>query len=235
MCRRQRPCLSPSFIGSADLIYDNIGGIRTFPVRIPLSFFKSIKIMKVYTEILGNVNKSEEWHERLHGVEVDYVPLDQWTAQKSRFLGKGVSGAEYPVALKRNAQVADGDIIDYDPEGKKAVVLRIDLNPVLVIDLANVVDRAPEEVARISLELGHAIGNQHWPAVVKGTKVYVPLTVDRKVMLSVMETHNIDGITYDFQKGLEVIPYLAPHEIRRLFGGAGHENHHIHDHGHIVH
>lgn len=193
--------------------------------------------MKIYTEILGNVNTSPEWHKRLHEADIDYVMLDQWTAQKSRFLGKGLSGNEYPVALKRNSQIVDGDIIDYDPESGKAVVLRIDLSPVLVIDMSEVVVRQPEEIVRISVELGHAIGNQHWPAVIKGTKVYVPLTVDRKVMLSVMETHNIDGIKYDFQKGLEVIPYLAPHEIRRLFGGAGHDNHHLHqhDHGHIVH
>ena len=79
------------------------------------------------------------------------------------------------------------------------------------------------------VELGHALGNQHWPAVVKGTKVYVPLTVDKKVMLSVMETHNIEGITYEFQPGTDIIPYLAPHEIRRLFGGASHESHsHVH-------
>jgi len=64
------------------------------------------------------------------------------------------------------------------------------------------------------------LGNQHWPAVVKGTTVFVPLTVDRKVMASVMKTHAFSGISYDFAPGLEIIPYLAPHESRRLFGGA---------------
>ena len=54
----------------------------------------------------------------------------------------------------------------------------------------------------------------------KGTTVYVPLTVDRKVMASVMKTHAFAGITYEFAPGSEVIPYLAPHEARRLFGGA---------------
>lgn len=51
-------------------------------------------------------------------------------------------------------------------------------------------------------------------------------------MLSVMETHNLEGITYEFQKGLEIIPYLAPHEIRRLFGGAGHDSHGLGEHHH---
>lgn len=192
--------------------------------------------MKIYSEILGNTMRNPQWEDKLNGFDIDYVVLDQWTAQKSRFLGKGISGTEYPVALKRHTQVADGDIIEYDPEGRKAVVLRIELNPVLVVDLAGIEGMKHEDIIRISLELGHAIGNQHWPAIVKGTKVYVPLTVDKKVMLSVLETHHIEGITFEFEKGTEVIPYLAPQEIRRLFGGAGHESHsHEHIHATIVH
>lgn len=194
--------------------------------------------MKVYTEVLGNMNTNPEWKEKLANVEIDYIPLDQWTAQKSRFLGKGVSGVEYPVALKRHTQIVDGDVIDFDPEAKKAVVLKIELNPVLVIDLDALARKDHETIIRRSVELGHAIGNQHWPAVVKGTKVYVPLTVDKKVMMSVMETHHLEGITFEFQTGLDIIPYLAPHEIRRLFGGASHESHahgehHHHGHTHI--
>ena len=198
--------------------------------------------MTVYSEILGNMMREPEWAEKLKDFEIDYIPLDQWTAQKSRFLAKGASGKEYPVALKRHTQVADGDIIEIDTEGKKAAVLRIELNPVMVVELDGISGAKPEDIIRIALELGHAIGNQHWPAVVKGTKVYVPLTVDKKVMMSVMETHHIEGIKFRFEKGFDIIPYLLPHEIRRLFGGAGHESHshehvHFHDHaeGHIVH
>lgn len=192
--------------------------------------------MKVYNNVLGNINTSEEWRKKFEEVEVDEIYLDQWTAQKSRFLAKGVSGREYPVALTRGSHIVDGDIIEFDENAKTGVIVRLELNPVLVVDLAGIADKDHDTIIRIALELGHAIGNQHWPAVVKGTKVYVPLTVDKKVMLSVLETHHIPGITFEFEKGLDVIPYLAPHETRRLFGGAAHESHsHEHDHGHIVH
>lgn len=184
--------------------------------------------IKVFTEILGNVH-DPEWEKKLEGLHVETIFLDQWTAQKSRFLVKSDHGHEYPIALKRGVRVTDGDILLYDPEKGNAVVLRLDLSNVLVIDLTALMELNSEEIIRISVELGHAIGNQHWPAVVKGTKVYVPLTVDKKVMLSVMETHNIDHITYKFEPGNEIIPYLAPHELRRLFGGASHESHsHVH-------
>lgn len=193
--------------------------------------------MEVFTEIIGNIH-NPEWHALMHQAnDVESIFLDQWTAQKSRFLAKSDEGKEYPVALKRQSQIVDGDILEYNPDTKHMLVLRLNLNPVLVIDLGKIKDKSPEDIIRISVELGHAIGNQHWPAVVKGTKVYVPLTVDRKVMLSVMETHHLEDIDYEFQEGQEVIPFMAPHEIRRLFGGASHDNHHIHehDHGHIVH
>lgn len=185
--------------------------------------------MEICTEIIGNLH-DPQWKDRISEASIDYIPLDQWTAQKSRFLAKGESGVEYPVALKRQTQILDGDIVYFDPENKKAAAFKLDLNAVLVIDLSALKTLQPEEIIRHSVELGHAIGNQHWPAVIKGCKVYVPLTVDKKVMLSVMETHHLEGIAYEFQEGREVIPYMAPHEIRRLFGGASHESHSHHHH-----
>ena len=62
--------------------------------------------------------------------------------------------------------------------------------------------------------------------VVKGTRVYVPLTIARAVMASVMKTHAFDGITYTFVPGAEVVSRLAPNEARRLFGAASGHHHH---------
>ncbi len=202
-------------------------------VGLNFTYIKFI-YMKVFTEIIGNQYLSPEWKEKIKDFEIEYIDLDQWTAQKSRFLVKSNNGNEYAVALKRHTQVINGDILAYDNDEKTALVIRLDLSPVLVIDLSALAKKNPETIIHISVELGHAIGNQHWPAVVKNTKVYVPLTVDKKVMMSVMDTHHIEGITYEFQPGLEIIPYLAPHEIRRLFGGSGMESHsHIHSDDHI--
>ncbi|MDD3108009.1 MAG: urease accessory protein UreE [Alistipes sp.] len=173
--------------------------------------------MKIYTEIIGNMGQAS-WHDRLKEAQIEYVDLDQWTAQKSRFVATSDATHSYAVALKRHAQLLDGDILEYDPEGRRAVVIRIQLNEVMCINLEVLPHQQPEEMIRRAVELGHAIGNQHWPAVVKGTRIYVPLTVDRKVMMSVMNTHHF-----------EVIPYLAPHEIRRLFGGTGPQSH-THEH-----
>lgn len=172
------------------------------------------------------------WADELKSVEIVYVDLDQWTAQKSRFIARTADGKEYAVALKRHTQVDNGDILEYIPAENKALVIRVDLKPVMIIDLQEIVKLEPLEILRRCVELGHAIGNQHWPAIVKGDKVYVPLTVDKKVMSSVMDTHHFADMPYEFQAGKEVIPFLAPHEIRQLFGGSSQEltHHHYHEH-----
>jgi urease accessory protein len=169
--------------------------------------------------VLGNA-ADPQWAERLAGAAIDPLELDHWEAQKNRFRKKTAGGVELAVSLDRGAFMHDGDVLVWDAAAACAVVARISLRDVLVIHLDGLGQAAPEIALRTCVELGHALGNQHWPALVKGSRVYVPLTVDRKVMSSVMNTHRFEGIRYEFVAGSEIVPYLAPHESRRLFGGA---------------
>jgi urease accessory protein len=170
--------------------------------------------------ILGN-SAEAEWSRRLAGGTVDPLALDHWEAQKNRFRKATAGGREIAVSLDRGTFLRDGDVLLWDEAERRAVVVRITLRDVMVIHLDGELAAQPPEVAmRTCLELGHALGNQHWPALVKDRRVFVPLTVDRKVMASVMNTHRFEHIRYEFVPGGEVVPYLAPHESRRLFGGA---------------
>jgi urease accessory protein len=169
--------------------------------------------------VLGNT-ADPQWAQRLAGAVLDPLALDHWEAQKNRFRKKSAGGLELAVSLDRGSFMRDGDVLLWDEAARRAVVARISLRDVMVIHLDGTAQGAPEIALRTCVELGHALGNQHWPALVKGSRVYVPLTVDRKVMSSVMNTHRFEGIRYEFVPGGEVVPYLAPHESRRLFGGA---------------
>ena len=175
--------------------------------------------MFIIEAIQGNIQDAD-WQSRLAGVQIDYLTMDQWEAQKNRFRKVSDGGVELAVSLDRGKSLRDGDILLWDETKRSAVVAHIHLKDVLVIEMQELLAQAPDVLLRTAVELGHAIGNQHWPAVVKGTQVFVPLAVDKKVMSSVMKTHAFEGITYSFMPGSEVIPYLAPHESRRLFGGA---------------
>jgi urease accessory protein len=169
--------------------------------------------------ILGRATEGS-WPAELTGAHHDVLLLDQAEAQKSRLRKRTAGGVEVAISLDRGTQLRDGDILFWDQVSHTAIVARVDLKDVLVIDLSALLDGPRDVSLARCVELGHALGNQHWAAVVKGTKVYVPLTVARAVMASVMKTHSLEGVTYAFAPGAEVIPYLAPHEARRLFGAA---------------
>jgi urease accessory protein len=173
----------------------------------------------IIENVLGNIAESE-WAERLSAADVDLLEIDHWEAQKSRFRKKTAKGAEVAISVDRGAYIHDGDVLLWDAHARLALVARIELREVMIVHLNDLAYATPEVAMRTCVELGHAMGNQHWPALVKGDLVYVPLTVDRKVMASVMNTHRFEGIRYEFVSGRAVVPYLAPHESRRLFGGA---------------
>jgi len=180
-------------------------------------------------KILGSA-RDPEWTSRLAAGTVDRLALDHWEAQKNRFRKKTASGVDIAVSLDRGTFLRDGDVLVWDEAAARAVVATITLRDVMIIHLDGLALQPSGIATRTCLELGHALGNQHWPALVKGSRVYVPLTVDRKVMASVMNTHRFEGIRYEFAPGEDILPYLAPHESRRLFGGAeGPVHSHAHD------
>jgi urease accessory protein len=199
--------------------------------------------MLIIETIIGNIHETA-WKARLEQATLDWLVLDQWEAQKSRLRKSSQNGLDLAISLPRGILLRDGDILKWDEAQGTATVARVNLKDVMVVELSALQTQNSEVLVRTCVELGHALGNQHWPAVVKGNRVFIPLTVDKKVMASVMKTHAFHGITYEFIPGSEVIPYLAPHESRRLFGGAegpihshveehDHPHDHTHPHGHV--
>lgn len=175
--------------------------------------------MILIKSVLGNID-DHEWAERLSAADPDLLEIDQWEAQKSRFRKTTAKGVEIAVSIDRGTHIRDGDVLFWNAQARSALVARIELRDVMIVHLDELMNLPLKVAMRTCVELGHAMGNQHWPALVKNIAVYVPLTVDRKVMASVMNTHRFEGIRYEFVPGREVVPYLAPHESRRLFGGA---------------
>lgn len=168
--------------------------------------------------VLGS-SADDVWAGRLRSARVDELRLDRAEAQKSRLRKSTSHGTDVAVSLDRETRLRDGDVLYWDDRGRRAIVARVDLEDVMVIDLSALLERPRPETAPLCFRLGHALGNQHWAAVVKGDRVYVPVAVARTVMASVMRTHAL-GVTWSFVPGADVVGELTPNEARRLFGAA---------------
>jgi urease accessory protein len=174
--------------------------------------------------VLGNT-ADDDWESRLRGAFIDVLTLDAAEAQRSRLRKRTSGGADVAIALERGAQLRDGDVLGWDHASQTAVVVRVDLPDVMIVDLSTLLGGPPTMLLARSVEIGHALGNQHWPALVKGAHVYVPATVAPNVMATVLNTHDIDGVSCSFAPGEQVRPLLAPHEARLLFADLGGHSH----------
>jgi urease accessory protein len=176
--------------------------------------------------VLGNTADGG-WPARLRGARIDILALTAAEAQRTRLRKRAASGTDVAIALERGVQLRDGDVLGWDEASQTAVVVRVDLPDVMVVDLGALVAESVQTLLSRCVEVGHALGSQHWPALVKASQVYVPLTVPQEAMEAVMETHRIEGVSWWFARGAEVMPYLAPHEARLLFASATAEHSHI--------
>lgn len=179
---------------------------------------------------LGNLN-DHIWSPKAQDLQHDVLILEQWEAPKSRLRKASEGGLELAISLPRDQHLHNNDVLYFDEDTGVIVVARIALRDVLVIELEEIEKLSPQEILRTCFELGHGLGNQHWPAVIKGTTVYVPLSVDQKVMASVMRTHAFENVKTRFAPGEEIVDLLDAKEVRLLFAGADatpHHHHHTH-------
>ena len=184
--------------------------------------------MILIEHILGNAKKDPSWKQKLEGANVDLLVLDQREAQKSRCRRTSLGGRDLGISLERNVVLGDGDILLWDEPTNTAVVVQLNLRDVMVIDLKELKQQPLDVLIKTSFELGHALGNQHWKAVTKHNEVYIPLTVETKMMDSVMRTHGFQHLPYAFIGGAEILPLLTTSEARLLFGGAEETDTHVH-------
>ena len=123
--------------------------------------------------VLGNIG-DREWTERLSAASTDLLEIDQWEAQKSRFRKTTAKGVEIAVSIDRGTHIRDGDVLLWDAQARSALVARIELRDVMIVHLDELMSLAPEVAMRTCVELGHAMGNQHWPALVKDNRRLCP-------------------------------------------------------------
>lgn len=190
--------------------------------------------MILVEKILGNI-RDAQW--RSHGQRdvVDHLVLEQWEAPKNRLRKSSEGGVELAISLPRSEHLHDGDVLYHDPATGRIVVAQIAMKEVMVIEMQDLDGLSAAEILQISFDLGHGLGNQHWPAIIKGTTIYVPLSVDRKVMSSVMRTHAFKQAAMRFEPGEAVAARLSAREVRLLFAGADATPHHHHDAHHHDH
>ncbi len=171
--------------------------------------------MIVVEKILGNIGEDArlgDLHRRWQAVgHVETVELTPVDAQKGRLRTVTENGTPLGMSLGRGTILRNGDVLYLNESEGRMIVARLKPEEILIITVKPAASSA--ELLRVAVQLGHVLGNQHWPVKIEGTSVYVPVSVDKKVMETVLNTYNLQGIEYRFeQRSVGVISRVVPHE-----------------------
>jgi len=171
--------------------------------------------MIVVEKILGNIGEDArlgDLHRRWQAVgRVETVELTPVEAQKGRLRTVTEKGTPLGMSLGRGTILRNGDVLYLNESEGRMIVARLKPEEILIITVKPAVSSA--ELLRVAVQLGHVLGNQHWPVKIEGTSVYVPVSVDKKVMETVLNTYNLQGIEYRFEaRSVGVISRVVPHE-----------------------
>lgn len=139
-------------------------------------------------------------------VERVYIPFHDATRRRLRLTTD--QGTHIGVDLPSDA-LRDGDVMAGEDDRR----ILVEVAPSEAMALRVNADIPPEEMFEFAVKLGHMLGNQHWPITIKDGVVLTPLTIDHKVMETVIKTHGFPEIEFEF---VEVQPGDVPTAMPRI-------------------
>ncbi len=146
-------------------------------------------------------------------VERVYIPFHD--AGRRRLRVTTDQGTHIGVNLPDGA-LQDGDVLAGEEGSDRLVVVEVAPSEAMALRMSEEVPIG--ELFAFAVQLGHMLGNQHWPITVKDDVVLTPLSIDHKVMETVVKTHGFTGIEWEF------IP-IQPGDVPTAMPHIEHEHH----------
>ena len=156
--------------------------------------------MYVVTSTLGNLNNDESLALEVQRLDkeqkVGRVHIPFHDAGRRRLRVTTDDGLHVGVDLDDGTALQDGDVLTGEEGTDRLIVVEIAPSEAMALRMSKEIPS--DQLFEFGVLLGHMLGNQHWPITVKDDVVYAPLSIDHKVMETVVRTHGFDGIEFEF-------------------------------------
>ncbi|BAZ46858.1 hypothetical protein NIES4102_38990 [Chondrocystis sp. NIES-4102] len=150
-----------------------------------------LEVAKIY---LGNLQKQPELRQLINkdnSLEINLDPSDRF---KGRIHTKSITGKGVGIIKDRDRPLESGDIFQSD----SGIFILIHLKPqqLLIIDLNNISSNIlPSKL----VQLGHLLGNHHYPIAVENNKIYVQLITDARVLENQIKDLHISQLQISYE------------------------------------
>lgn len=130
---------------------------------------------------------------------------------KGRILTRTASGQSVGIMKDRDWQLREGDVLE-TAQGQ-LVVVHVEAQPLMALRFSSNAHNHPTAL----VQLGHTLGNQHWPTTVRGEAVYVEMVAARAQMEKMVNEMaialKIEGlqITFEAKPADEAVEFQKHH------------------------
>ena len=144
---------------------------------------------------LGNINQNPELLEKVNRAKQSNkyleVELQKSDCVKGRILTKSLSGVAIGIIKSRELLLKSGDILETD--NGELLLINLQEETFMVLSFT---DSSNDPLALV--QLGHLLGNSHYPITIKDNKIYVRLVTNPKVIEQNIQQLDITGLEISY-------------------------------------
>ena len=143
---------------------------------------------------IGNINNDSDLKQLVATESCLEVTLQPSDRHKGRIHAHTASGIAVGIIKSRDRPIQSGDL--FRTNSDKLLLVNLEEKELLVLDLSSVDSNlAPAKL----VQLGHTLGNHHYPIMMQGSKIYVQLVTDKLIVEKLINDLNIAGLQIKYQ------------------------------------
>ena len=150
--------------------------------------------MEIARDYLGNVDDNADLAQMLASESCWVVRLQESDRRKGRIHAQTNSEVAVGIIKDRNYLMRSGDLFKTD--SGRLLLVELQERELLVLDL----DAVDKNIAAEKLvQLGHTLGNHHYPITLQDNKIYVQLVTDKATLEKIIEDLAIANLNFEYQ------------------------------------
>ncbi|MGB5712804.1 MAG: urease accessory protein UreE [Waterburya sp.] len=145
---------------------------------------------------LGNINDNSDLAELVKIESYLEVTLQESDRNKGRIHAHTLAGVAVGIIKSRDRSLQSGDLFKTD--SGKLILIQLQEKEVMVLDLSSLENHIS---ATKLVNLGHVLGNYHYPTMIHNQKIYIQLVTDKLILEKLIKDLNIPElqISYEMQ------------------------------------
>jgi urease accessory protein len=149
------------------------------------------EVAKTY---IGNINDNPDLVQLVATEACLEVTLTESDRAKGRIHAHTISGIAVGIIKDRDRSLRSGDLFKTD--SAKTLLIHLQEQELLVLDLS-FLDKNITQVKLV--QLGHTLGNHHYPIMMQDNKIYVQIVTNKKIVEKLIKELDIPNLQIKYQ------------------------------------